>query len=240
MSLFKRVQEDFAARLKSCPDFRHVDIQVQTGTGEKNVKALRDSLNRAIGGIRKTHGKSGLAVLVMLPVMKLRADNQSVPGPQMTLTLPIQILENSTINRGDKGTGISSEELAFTILGLGHLWQPDQATLFFAEETPMEPLETDEEMAADLAYQVNLAAPMGVEPLEKNQTPRLILHEGHCTLIGMPGQTLFYTLDGSLPWEGNKCAKPYDAPFAVTPGQRIRAAAYSENAVGSDAWEATA
>jgi len=241
MDLLKQLQLDLAARLQSCPDFDHVDVVVQDGTGEKTIGVMRDRLEKIMSGARKTKGKSGLGVLVLMPVVAVKTASRDLPGPQMEIQCPIQVMENHTYNRGEKGTGISAESLAFTILSLGHHFQSRPGTLFFASETAIEPAETDAEMQADIAYQVNLGSPLGVQPFAKCATPRIVLHEGMATLLAATGTSIYYIIGNEgFPWAGDKCAVAYTVPFAVTAGQVIRTAAYADDAVGSDVTELTA
>lgn len=241
MDYLDQLQKDLSARMLSCPDFDHVDVSEQDATGAKKISSLRDRINRVLGGLKKTKGRAGLAVLVMKPVVRVEKNEQGLPGPQMNVHCVLQFLECHEINRGAKGTGISAENLGFTALALTHLWQSRPSTLFMAAETAMEPAEVDEEMAADIAYQVNLTTPLPTTPLNKCETPTVIVHEGMATIFAKAGERAFYTLsEDALPWQGEPTAVAYGEPFAVTSGQIIRAASYSDTAVGSDVFEITA
>jgi hypothetical protein len=240
MELLKDLQRDVQGRLMSCPDFAHVAVLLQEGNGGKKIETLRDTLNRVLSGLSKTNGKSGLSVLIPMPEVRVESNMQGVPGPQINVRISVQVIENETINRSDKGTGITAESLAFTILGLGHLFQCRATMILIADEKAIEAAELDDEMAGTVAYQINFTSPMSTEPYAKCTAPTLDVTSGSLSITGQSGAEHYFTLDGSFPRPGVQAAQLYAAPVAVQAGTVIRAATYLTEYTGSDVTELTA
>lgn len=238
MQLLKTIQTDLQGLLMSCSDFASVDVCIQEGNGNKSVELTRDRLNRVLSGLKKTNDKAGLSMLIPMPEVRIESGMQGVPGPQVNLRMSVQVVENSSVNRSDKGTGITAESAAFTVLALGHLFQLGSGTILLADERGIEPAELDDEMTADVAYQVNFTLPMSTQPLPKTSAPVLSVNGGgELVLLGQVGAKHVVTLDGSFPWPGAPGALVYDAPFVPAEGSRIRAASYAPDALGSDVVE---
>ena len=239
MELLKDLQRDIQGRLMSCPDFACVNVLLQEGNGGKKIETLRDSLDRVLTGVTKTNGKSGLGVLIPMPEVRVESQMQGIPGPQINVRISVQIIENETINRGERGTGITAESLAFTVLALGHLFQCRATMILIADEKAIELAELDDEMAGTVAYQVNFTSPMSTQPFAKCTAPTPAWTAGTLTISGMIGADTWFTLDGSYPRPGVQAAQLYAAPVAVPEGTTIRAATYLTDYTGSDISELT-
>jgi hypothetical protein len=235
MQLLKSIQTDLQGLLMSCADFASVDVCIQEGNGGKSVELTRDRLNRVLSGLKKTNDKAGLSMLIPMPEVRIEAGMQGVPGPQINLRVSVQVVENAGVNRSDKGTGITAESAAFTVLALGHLFQLGSGTILLADDRGIEPAELDDEMGADVAYQVNFTVPMSTQPLPKTSAPALSVNGGgELVLLGQVGAKHVVTLDGAFPWTGARGALVYDAPFLLPAGSRVRAASYLPDSLGSD------
>ena len=80
-------------RLRSCPDFHHVSIQIMEGNSDKAIESVRQTLNEVLTGIQQTNGKGGLGVLILLPRVRLETAMQNVPGIRI---LPQHILKKTS------------------------------------------------------------------------------------------------------------------------------------------------
>lgn len=239
MLLLRQIQADIEGRLLSCPEFRHVDVSVVTGNGGKNVAVLRDLLQRVLTGLKITEGKAGLSVLILMPEIRIEEAMRTVPGPQIDLRCAVQVIENDEVNQGPKGTGITAESLAHTVLSLLHLWQPRGGVLLLADKDAVTVAEIDEEMPASIAYQVNFSTPMSTAPAARCIAPTPAYEAGALTLTGQSGAEHWFTTDGSFPRPAAQGSILYAGAVSLPVGTLVRAASYLPDVAGSDVIEFT-
>ncbi|MES2596071.1 MAG: hypothetical protein V4662_12080 [Verrucomicrobiota bacterium] len=241
MTLLTDLQDDIENRLRTCPEFDHVSIQVLAGTSAGTEATLREQIRKAVTGENQQNGKGGLAVLILLPRVRIETGMQGVPGPQIQLALGIQVIEFTTWNEGEHGTGISSQSLAVTTLSLLHLFQPRGGVILMAAEEAITPAEVPDDMGADIAWEVGLVSPMSTQPCDKVPAPTLDVSAGLFSITaGALGAEHWFSLDGTYPRPNAPTAHLYAAPVSVTAGTLIRAASYHPDFVGSDIMEKTA
>lgn len=239
MQLLRQIQDDIQGRLLSCPEFAHVDVSIVTGNGGKIVSVLRDLLNRVLTGLKVTQGKAGLSVLILMPEIRIEETMRTVPGPQIDLRCGVQVIENDEVNRGTKGTGITAESLAHTVLSLLHLWQPRSGVLLLADRDAVTVADIDEEMPATIAYQVNFSTPMSTSPAARCIAPTPEYAIGSMTLTGQSGAEHWFTTDGSFPRPAAQGSILYAGAVALPVGTFVRAASYLPDVAGSDIIEFT-
>lgn len=239
MKLLKQIQQDIEGRLMSCPEFAHVDVSIVTGNGGKVVSVLRDLLERVLTGLKLTQGRAGLSVLILMPEVRIEENMRTVPGPQIDLRCGVQVVENDEVNRGPKGTGITAESLAHTVLSLLHLWQPRAGVLLLAEREAITAAEIDEEMPATIAYQINFSTPMSTAPAARCTAPEGAYASGVMTLTGMAGADIWFTTDGSFPRPAAQGSSLYATGVTLPVGTLVRAACYKADISGSDIIEFT-
>lgn len=237
MQLLADLQRDILGRLESCPEFHHVCLQVLSTNGEKGTASVRDQIENALTGITLTNGKCGLGAVIVIPEVVVEDNMRGVPGPQIALNCTVQVMENDLFNRGDQGTGITAESLAFTVLSLLHLWQPGGGIMLLAAREAIQPAEAAEDLSATNCYAVNLTAPMATQPAAKVNAPSLDVAAGVLTLSGVIGAEHWFTLDGTFPRPMAPTAQLYTATVSVPSGALIRAASYQTDAAGSDVTE---
>lgn len=227
MTSLQRIQEAVAARIRSCPNFEHADIVVVTSTSAAKRESVMDQINKSLAGVRKINGRAGLAIIIPRPELKAKEPN--LPGPQLSLSVPVQIVENTQVNRGDGGTGLTEEEAALLLLALiGDAWQARPWLTFLAAEDAREDLELDERTSGDVGSQVNFQVELAVNPFPRVSRPEFSLDDdGRLVMTcATEGATIHYTLDESTPWPGGESSAVYEAPLLIEPGQTILAAAY--------------
>jgi hypothetical protein len=169
------------------------------------------------------NGKNGAGILVNMPEADCRLPNTE--GPQFDLLPSFLVVEIPEINMDQTGgTMLSAEEIAQWVLDCLHLLQIDGMGQLAAAPKPIAP---STEFTGCVCYRVNMRL---MNP--RGQTIRVGYISGsflsnECTLSCITaGATIYYTTDGTFPGSGNTAALVYSAPFTVTPGTVVRAAAY--------------
>lgn len=211
--------------------------------------ALDRKVQTAIGA--GLDGKVGVGFLV-LPIEEAADENASIPGGPLKLTLRIQFVENVTLNRGPRGTGLPCRvwvawaEKAlklYTPVGLTQNFVPSAPVIH--EFTP----DKDENLRvgqleftaveADFKPYFKLSRPQIIvagAAIQSPNNPNSYQISGPSTVTVLAtGDTIFYTTDGSHPYEANAAAKPYTGqPVAITSPCLFRARAFARGKIASD------
>jgi hypothetical protein len=153
----------------------------------------------------------------------------------MLIELTVLVIEAPTLNLSAKsGTLISAEDWAMRILETAHGFYLDAVGEFVAAQQAVEPAEVD---GGKVAYRVRLQCLGAASQRAKVAAPAVSEVNGAIqATCETAGADIYLTLDGSFPGPGNSAALRYEAeaPVAVQPGMRLRAAAYREGLRGSD------
>jgi len=241
MTGLRQLQHDLEGRIRSCPAFADVGVVVVTGTSTREQNTFREQIEKLLAGIRTVNGKSGLCIVIPQPSVQVREPN--LPGPQLSVTCKVDIVEDSIINRGEGGTELSADEAAMTLLSLiGDGWMARPWLTFIPDTEALEELAIPEDMAGDVAWRLNFRLELGLTPFGRVPTPTLTLDDGDLTMAcGDAEAAIWFTTDDSFPWPGNVEATEYSAPFTPPAGVTIRAAAYRTDTdlAGSDCAEMT-
>ena len=253
-TLLDTLQADIAARL--CADAWFDDITIllmQKGVIESDVQNALLTLN-------EKSGKMGACVVVMPLAVEVPDDD---PHTIRMDVLPlIAVFENPLVNRDldAGGTGKKIYRIALRVLRLFHKWNPGIATTITADKRAVSPFNAP---AGSNGMYCNFR---GRGALDRPSKVLPVLITGDASAVSLSCNTaeatIYYTTDGSLPWEGTELnpstATRYGVtmtaldgsvittldgtdieaiapPFAVEPGTMVRAAAYHPTRQASDA-----
>lgn len=116
-----QIELDLAACLALSPELADVLIIPQrTASGDAGGGEVDDIVEEALAGIKQKNGKSGVAIIVMMP--EANPEDENLPGPQLDLECVIRIIEDRLINEGATGTGLSTPHLAAFVSRYLHQW----------------------------------------------------------------------------------------------------------------------
>lgn len=226
-AILERLQADVAAALASVPALapaHHI---------KQDEQDLESRVRTKIGTANPKSGKAGLVLLCLFP--EIAEPEPNLPGPMVAVRLEIQTIEHVITNRGASGTGLRSSEAALAALKFLHQYHLGDA-IIVARQNPVRAI-------ADVAdgfvsHAVTLFCKYQLNPESKvAEVEATIDGASDLTLTtSTSGAIIYYTTDGTYP---DTSANQYSAPFAVTPGQVIRAAAHKSDLNPSDVIEIT-
>ena len=243
MDILQRLQLDIAALLSTAVAgtrlavYEHVPVFVVrprvNAEGEpEDAIMIQTRINQVLAGLESKNGKSGLAVIVMMPDAGVPAELEKADGVFLQIEPVVRIVENPLINCSPDGVGMPAEELALLTLSALHGWEPGrtQTPLRGRDKAALVPVDIKDK-PSQVAWDVNLTTRYYMDRSMAASAPSI-------TRTGSPpdvevtlaspdeGATIFYTLDGSFPSEGNAAALPYGAPISVATPCLVRAVAY--------------
>lgn len=224
-----QLQKDAFHILKTEDAFQYVNVILSRPRSAEEAVMIQDDLQKALACLELTNGKGGIAVVVMMT--EAEAPENDSPGPQLEAVLTIRVLENPMFNEGVTGTHISGEACALNILSALHYFNNGNAAVL-ADRRPIRFIDLEE---APVAYDVILRQRLAMPRQLRAAPPSISVADGMATLASeTPGAEVWYTLDGSTPSASNtEAAFIYSEPFAVDPGQTIRARAVYSGLLGS-------
>ena len=243
--LWPLIQQDVLGALSA-----HEFIGTRTGIAVEPgdvADALDRKIQQAVGAGKD--GRVGIGFLV-LPIERASDDNVNIPGGPLKLTITIQFVENVTLNRGPRGTqlpcriwtAVAEKALKlYTPVGLTQSFVP--ASPVIREFTP----DNDSNLRigqveftaveADFKPYRKLPRPqISVAGVQASACPGAYQFTGPATItVTAPGaDAIYYTTDGSHPWEGNAQATLYTAPVVITGECLLRVRAFARGQIGSD------
>jgi len=193
--------------------------------------AIDDKLNEVLSGITSRNGKTGAAIIVMLPDVALEsAQNMSLP---LRLKWKLRVVENQMFNESTGGTGIASSRLALHVAQL-------MQTRAFRGGNPLrcDPAKAIEEISLPgfLVHEINGEVTVRAAARAKCSVPVPAQSDGTLTLTcSTAASSIYYTLDGSYPGSGNEDALEYAEPITLEPGvHELRAASEADDLQASD------
>lgn len=248
MDFLQRSQLDLSAILKSEADFQFVPVLVSRPRDEGDALMIQDKLNKALMGLEKyivrapgltdeeyaaaceADGKSGLAVLVLMPDVEMPNANSLTMRFEPVFT--IRVRELPMINEGADGTGISAEQCALNIIKALHQ-RSAGGNPFYADKKVIREVSGD---TAGITYDVVFRSDASEAKRRFVAVPALSHAAPLVTMTcATSGAAIYYTTDGSFP---DKAGTLYAAPVGSLPtGTVIRAAAYKDGLSGSDVAE---
>lgn len=240
-----QLQRDVTMLLRSEPFFAQIPVLSR----EQGVTSAE--IDARLGGkgfYENADGNVGCCVVVMMPIAD--APNADPSGPALSIILPVTVYEKPKINREDGGIGETAEEIALQVLAAVH----KRGVAFgvgelHADQRALDPLAVEDESI--VAYQVYFVTRFTLAARPQVRTP---LIAGNASAVQLscqtPGAEIYYTKDGSYPapTSVNPAATLFGtvietegglvittdaddplsiaSPFALAPGETLRAAAY--------------
>lgn len=210
--------------------------------------ALDAKVARAVGA--GLDGKVGVGFLV-LPIEKASDDNVSLPGGPLRLTITVQFVENVTLNRGPRGTQLPCRVWIAVAEKALKLYTPVGLTQNFVPASPViHEFTSDKDdnlrvgqleftaVEADFKPFLRVNRPQigvtGAAPTASNSYQLQGTANVTVTSPDADAGQIYYTTDGSHPYQGNATAQVYNGPVAVTAPCLFRVRAFAKGKTGSD------
>ena len=236
--LWPLIQQDILGALQA-DEFIGARGGVLVEPGDIQSK-ISEKLARVIGAGKD--GKSGVGFLV-LPIERAQDENPNVPGGPLKLTICIDWLENVTINNSSTGTGIPIRIFAQRTAHILKLYTPVGLTQNLVAKNPVISEFTDDTNKALRVGRVEFTATEAdFTPFNRLNRPQINVtgsdYPYMVSVVATGAASIFYTLDGSHPYVGNKSATLYSGPVTVTEPGLFRARAFGAegdmNTIASD------
>ena len=221
-------------------------VAVEPGDVES---ALDSKVNAAIGA--GLDGRVGVGFLV-LPIEEASDENANIPGGPLKLGIIVQWVENVVLNRGPRGTGLPCRVWVAASEKILKLYTPVGLTQSLVPASPVIHEFTPDRDATLRVGQLKLyGSEADFLPFVRLQRPQITV-AGDVTAmmsgnsykinsgspvatVSAPGaDTIFYTTDGTHPFERNAAARPCTAPVPITGPCLFRARAFAKGRTGSD------
>ena len=186
--------------------------------------------------------KVGAGFLV-LPIERAEDEDISSPLSPLKLTITIDFVENVTLNQSDSGTQKPIRIYAARAARLLKLYTPVGFTQSLVAQNPVISEFTDDKNKALRVGRIEfLAREADGIPLVRLNRPNIQVSGSalpYVVTVSQPvADRVYYTLDGSHPYDGNPQAILYSGPVTVTDGGMFRARAFGPagdfNTIGSD------
>lgn len=248
--LWPAIQADILGAIQA-DDFLGTRAGVLIEPGDITSK-INEKLARVVGA--GLDGKNGVSFLVMA-IEKATDENTAAPGGPLKLTITIQWVENVTINNSAQGTGTPIRVYAAWCEKILKLYTPVGLTSNLVPAVPVIREFTDNTnkalrvgmveftaIEADFRPFIRVNRPQisvsgaGVSPASSQTNSYQLTSPagGLVTVTAPDADTIFYTTDGSHPYQGNAAATPYTGPVAITSSGLFRARAFARGKSGSD------
>lgn len=194
--------------------------------------------------------KVGAALVVGMP--RVRLEDVQVADPPLEARFPIAIAEAPEMNRGvPGGTGVSSYAAMQRVVQVVNCFQTPGLSggFYVASEGDIDaalPFELfggrDDPGWRCIGYTVTAVAAIPTANVERCAKPEVSIADGVATITAADGDAVRYTTDESYPADPlhNPSSTVYGGPFAVAPGAPVRAVAFREGCIESDAAMAVA
>ncbi len=237
------LQDHTLSKLLSEPLLQSVSIASQRHQVKLDITA------RTAPHMAGRNGKVGAGILIQLPVADPDHDRSDVPGAQMLVKLPIDILVKDEISLVlSNGANITAEQIVTIVWFLlnQYLNQAIGSGNWFVDG--FDPIE---DRKGAYGYQLVLAVRAAQDQPPKVAAPIVTFAGGNATITcATAGAQIYFTTDGSFPgpytppagYPANTSTL-YAAPFAVASGTVILVTGYLQNSqttIGSDVWTFTA
>lgn len=248
--LWPLIQRDILGAI-SADDFLGARQGVLVEPGEIE-SVINQKIAKAVGV--GADGRNGVGFLVM-PIERAEDDNVSLPGGPLKLTLSIQWVENVIINHSDQGTRMSIRVFAAETERLLKLYTPVGLTQNLVPSRPVISEFTDNVQKQLRVGMVEFTAiEADFRPFHRVGRPQISVTGVVAASLGSaannyqlagpavvtvsapgadPGQ-VYYTTDGSHPYQGNAAALVYNLPVAITQPCLFRVRAFAHGKAGSD------
>lgn len=229
MNPLERLQLDLEHCLLSMQLLNNISITAVRPRGSAEALSIQTKLNNALAGLIVRNGKRGCAIIVGMPT--LDNVNPSLRSVKGELSVILDIIENPMINEGADGTGLTAEELAWTLATTIPQTNFAPHGQIIADKQLITP-KPEAVMEKRIEYRVILRVLSHSAPVDKCGTP-VIERDGY-TIDITSDSPCYYTLDGSYPGPGNPAAILFEDVITQTTALSIRAAAHDTARASSD------
>ncbi|HEV2692098.1 MAG TPA: FN3 associated domain-containing protein [Verrucomicrobiae bacterium] len=178
-----------------------------------------------------TDGKLGVGFMT-LPIERAVDENPNIPGGPLKLTITIDFVENVILNQSATGTQIPIRIYAARAAKILKLYTPVGLTQSLVPATPTISEFTDDKNKSLRIGRVEFYAIEADDaPMRRLDRPQIVIAgpankisdiryqlagNGVTVTINQPQATkIFYTTDGTHPYEGNHTAKLYAGPVPI-------------------------
>jgi hypothetical protein len=244
MSVLETLQQTIADKLNADPLF--ASARVLPGGAIVQIQAIPEHIHDVVNKISIDVQKIGI-VAVVRTVQANIGEGGNKPGPTFdAVRVSVRVIENVIVNRGATGspskTGslISATTLAERILSLLHYTVPTGWSAHLHCVDPALQLISPDEQHTGFDCNFALMGSLLYNPTQLG--PLSLVSAGGMVTItsstGFPGEAVFYTVDGTLPSPRN--GHFYTAPFAASPGARVRARSWLAGYLTADLQTITA
>jgi len=232
MSALEQLQKDLAERLEAEDFFSDIGVYVFRPRENLEATEIQGKIDESLNCLVLKNGKGGAAVFVLMPLAD--APDANVPGPRLEISVTIRIQEIPLLNMGADGTQKSAEDIGLEVLQAIHHFIPHGISqMLIADKDALTP---SLEFPPKITYDAKFATFHALPRPAKVATPEINGSIPSAVVItcATAAATIYYTLDGSYPRNGNPAAVLYSVPFAVVAPVTIRAGAFKTNLQGSD------
>lgn len=226
-----QLQDDLLGLLMSAPALANVNI-VQERKFLVQSEVNFDSLWTV-----QRNGRSGTGILIEMPTIDV--PGKQTPGPTQNLRPSFVVFQNGDAAlEPSTGSGLVAETICQLVLDTLHMQELQGIGTLYAIDRAVEPAREYEFVHA---YRVALFLKSAAANQTQRTAPVTVTdNAGTVTLACATADAeIWYTLDGSFPSHSravepvsdttiNSSSILYTAPFAVTSGQIVRAAAYAD------------
>lgn len=190
-------------------------ILVEPGDTESNIAT---KLAKIIGA--GNDGKIGVGFLVM-PIERAEDENPNMPGGPLKLTITIQFCENVNLNQSATGTKIPIRIFAARAEKILKLYTPVGLTQSLVPATPVISEFTDNTNKQLRVGQVEFTAREADDaPMRRLNRPQISVtgsaYPYSVTVTAPDAAAVYFTTDGSHPYQANPQAAIYTGPVSVT------------------------
>ncbi len=193
------------------------------------VADIETRIFNALAGIQPRDGKSGAAITITYPTTDEANSNAPTLDCMMLITLEVRV--NPLFNNGADGTRKSEGQLAAYLTQLLPGAYGGTGAMLLLAKQPITPAQNLPEGINGFDVHLRMRTGIPYDAGDKLAMPAISHAAGMATITG--DGTLYYTLDGTSPCSANPDVLTYSAPFAVAPGDRIRAAAEAAGKIAS-------
>jgi hypothetical protein len=229
---FIQLQNDVAHSLASDPTLANVNIVTRDRLlADSSQMPDQTLMAETLAYLTPRNGKTGCGVIVEKP--ELVAPLPNVPGPQGDLVIVCLVLEDPFQNLGVNGTLMPADQVAQKIQDICHLWNVEGLGMWRADTNAISAARDWEPLRA-FRSRMRIANNRG----QSQRVERVNSSVGGGTLTltcATAGAAVYYSKNGAFPGPSNTAAGAvlYAAPFAVSVGDVVRAAAFKTGMVGS-------
>lgn len=230
MNPLQQIQEDMFARLLAAPYFADIGVFLFRPRAKGGLTAVQSDVDNNLAGLVARGGKTGLAVIVLMPIGN--ALDPNVPGPRLQFVFQVRVIERPMVNMSpDKGTLKPAEEVVLEVLQMFHHCKFNRSFTLVAGTPAMVP--TDEGGPERVIYDCRFEQLSGLAKPLKCVLPVITPADAAApTTVAIttatPGAAIFYSLDDSYP------SVQYDSDLTISLRTFIRAIARLDGYQDSD------